>query len=333
MTNPTEPAAPPPTYVAVERPRRSPFTLVTMLLVGGLLGASCVTCARASFELQQDQVFGRPGGDRVGVVELEGPIMEADEIVRTIRAFARRDDLKGLVLRVESPGGAVAPTQEVFEALRYASERMPVVASMGTVAASGGFWAAMGADWVVAQPGSLAGSIGVITQSPDLRGLADKVDFRLRIFKSGPVKDLGNPFRELTEQDEAVFESIIDDMFEQFVDVLVERRDLPRERVLEVADGRVFTGRRAKELGFVDELGGLHRAAQRAVWLRRQRDGAPSTDTSTRSVDQIEEPALVYPRPPAPEVLRLLTETAGEAAGRGWASAWSRLAEPSVVAR
>jgi protease-4 len=318
--------------VAVERPRRSPLLIVWMLLLGVVLGASCVTCARTSFELQQDRVYGQ-GSERVGVVELEGPIMEVDEVVRHIRAFARRDDLQGLVVRIESPGGAVAPSQEVFEALRYASERKPVVTSMGSVAASGGFWVAMGADWVVAQPGSIAGSIGVITQSPDLRGLADKVDFRLRIFKSGPVKDLGNPLRELTDLDEAVFMNVIDDVFEQFVDTIVERRALDRDAVLEVADGRIFTGRRAKALGFVDELGGLHHAARRAVWLQRRRAGDIATDTSTATIEEQEDPVLVYPRAPGPEFLRLLTEAAAEALGRGWASAWSNLGAPPVVAR
>lgn len=320
MTTPAESAPREPTYVALERPRRSPLLVISVLLLGVILGASCVTCARGSFDLQGDQVYGT-GEDRVGVVELEGAIMEVEALVRTIRRFARRDDLDGLVLRIESPGGAVAPSQEVFEALRYASEKMPVVASMGTVAASGGFWAALGADWIVAEPGTITGSIGVITQTPDLRGLADKIDFRLRTFKSGPVKDLGNPLRELTERDREVFNALIDDIYEQFVEVTMERRSLSEEAVRRLADGQVLSGQRAQAEGLVDELGGLHHAARRAVVMHEQRTGELEVGTST-SVEDRPDPALVYPKPGAPRILELLAETTGEAIGRAWASAW-----------
>jgi len=321
MSSPTDSEGPAPTYVAVDRPRRSPLLVVWVLLIGILVGASCVTCARTSFQMGQERVYGE-GPERVGVIDLEGTILDVEGVVRNIRSFARRDDLEGLVLRIESPGGAVAPSQEVYESLRYAAEKMPVVASMGTVAASGGFWAALGADWIVAEPGTITGSIGVITQTPDLRGLADKVDFRLRTFKSGPVKDLGNPLRELTDRDREVFNDLIQDVYRQFTEVTAERRELPMAEVERLADGRILTGRRALAEGLVDELGGLHHAARRAVMQARKRSGELAADTSTSAIDTIADPALVYPRPPAPELLELLTQTIGEAIGRGWADAW-----------
>lgn len=283
-------------------PRRSSSVPILLSLVVGLvIGSSCVTCARIPIADRDRVVDG--SAHRVGVVELLGPIAEVDTVVRHIRSLARRDDLKAMVVRIDSPGGAVAPSQEVYEAMRYASERMPVVASMGTVAASGGFWASLGADWVVAAPGTITGSIGVITQIPDLRGIAEKVDFRLRTFKSGPVKDLGNPLRELTDADVAVFEALIDDVFDQFVTLTARRRKLSRADVLKVADGRIMSGRDAREAGLVDELGGLYTAARRAVVLAEEREGVATTETSTTTLD---DPTLVYPKDDTSALLELL---------------------------
>lgn len=276
-------------------PRRSWIRWVWPLGLGLILGSSCVTCARLDLEAGGEVV---PGSDvRVGVVEVLGAIMDAQEPVRQIRRFARRDDLQALVIRIDSPGGSVAPSQELFSAIRYAAEKKPVVASMGTVAASGGFWAALGADWVVASPGSITGSIGVITQVPDLRGVAEKVDFRIRTFKSGEVKDLGNPLREVTEKDREVFMQLIEDVYDQFVAVTAERRKLSREAVMQVADGRILSGRDALEAGLVDELGGLYTAARRAVTMGQKKESG--TETSTQAV---EDPTLVYPADPNPSL-------------------------------
>lgn len=335
MSSPAESgsAPPPPQYVAIERPRRSPFSIVWLLVIGMFLGGSCVTCARTSFELSQDQVYG-VGPERVGVVEVVGTILDPEEVVRNLRTFARRDDLDALVVRIDSPGGTVAPSQEIFDALRYASERKPVVASMGTVAASGGFWAAMGADWIVAEPGTITGSIGVVSQAPDLRGIADKVGFGLRVYKSGEVKDLGNPFREMTPEDDAVFNALVDDIHQQFIDVVATRRGLAREAVMPFADGRIFSGRRALEAGFVDEMGGLHQAARRGVFLAKQRSGEIGAETSTTTGIGVGDPALVYPRSPTPEFLKVLTESAARAFGRAWAESWGGVGlEAPVLAR
>lgn len=297
-------------------------------LLGLMLGASCMTCGQISAP-EQREVAGE-SAHRVGVVELKGPIMDTTEAVLLIRKLARQEDIDALVIRIDSPGGAVSPSQDVFDALRAASEKKPVVASMGSVAASGGFWAAMGADYVLASAGSITGSIGVISQAPDLRELARFLKIDVHTFKSGPHKDLGNPLREMTEGDRAIFQGLVDDIFEQFVQMIAERRKLERDQVMKVADGRVMSGRAAKEAGLVDELGGLHEAAVKAASLADERRRAEGAKVSDAPLD----PTLVYPRK-KDALLSLLTQDLGsalmqgllggleegiEAAGRRWQS-------------
>ncbi len=299
------------------------------------LGGTCATCVTTTSRGTEGLFVG--SGDRVGVVELLGPIMDAKETVRDIRAFSSRDDLLGIVVRIDSPGGAVAPSQEIFSAMREASKAKPVVASMGSVAASGGFWASLGADWVYASPGSVTGSIGVITQSPDLRGIAELLRVRVRTYKSGPLKDVGNPFREATSADEALLMGLIQDIYEQFVAVTAARRKLPLDAVRRVADGRIMTGRAAHEVGLVDELGGLYDAARKAVSLAKAKDEGAATATSTTSASPGEEPMLVYPKKSGPGLLDLLLESTSAAISDGVSSAVdrtvTRLREPEVVLR
>lgn len=301
--------------------------LLLVLGLGVMAGGTCATLATLSGS--GDEVLGGRG-ERVGVVEVAGPITTADELTRQIREFARRDDLVALVVRIESPGGAVAPSQEIYQALREASSKKPVVASMGSVAASGGFWISLGADWVFASPGTITGSIGVITQSPDLTELAELARFRMRTFKSGPLKDAGNPFRPLTEADEALFMGLIEDIYGQFVGLTAERRGLSLEAVKRLADGRILTGRAAKEAELVDELGGLWDAARKAVLLARARDakeGAATVDTSSAAYSKVEDPALVYPRPPKPRLMDLLQSQASQAVADGLVGAVETLSD------
>ncbi len=287
------------------------------LFLGLGLGGSCGACV--GLIGQGDQEVFRAGKDKVGVIELLGPITDTTEIVRQLRDFEKRSDLEAIVVRIDSPGGAVAPSQEVYDAMRRASKEKPVVASMGSVAASGGFWASLGADYVFASPGTITGSIGVITQTPDLRGVAELLRFQMRTFKSGPLKDAGNPFRELTPEDEAMFNGLIADIYDQFVSLTAERRGMEIEAVKKVADGRVLTGRAAKEAGLVDELGGLHEAAKKALFLANARKAkaeglATSTATTT---DALEDPTLVYPKKPNPSLIELLSEAASTSLANG----------------
>jgi protease-4 len=286
--------------------------VVLASLMGMVLGGGCVTCAGA-LGGQGEQVDGL-GGPRVAVVELMGPIMDGAETVRELRRHARAGDIRAIVVRIDSPGGAVAPSQEIFDAMRAASEHKPVVVSMGTMAASGGFWAAMAGDWIVASPGSITGSIGVISQMPDLRGLAELLRVDLKTYKSGPYKDAGNGLRAPQPGDEAVHMELISDVYEQFVATIAERRKIEPDAVRRFADGRIFTGRRAHELGLVDQLGGLYDAAEHALVLAEARRAAAASEAPEPIED---EPTLVYPRRPAPGLLRLLSEEAGAGAASG----------------
>jgi protease-4 len=306
------------------------------LFTGLGLGGACSTCVQGAAGGQEDIIAG--SRDRVGVVELSGAIMDVTDFVRDVRAFAKRDDLRAILVRIDSPGGAVGPSQEAYDALRFAAKEKIIVASMGTVAASGGFWTAMGADYIFANPGTITGSIGVITQLPDLRGIADVLRFSMHTFKSGPLKDAGNPLREMTPLDAQMFQSMIDDIYSQFVGVVAERRKLELEAVKKIADGRVITGRAAKELGLVDEMGGLYDAAKKAVALANERDSAKEgSKTSTiTDVSKLEDPTLVYPKKPMPSVLEMLTQSAQSAIARGLSDGIDRAAsraEESVTSR
>ncbi len=288
------------------------FAWATVGMFGGMvLGGGCMACLGGG--PGGDQLEGS-GGPHVAVVELTGPIMDGGETVRELRRFARQGDIKAIVVRIDSPGGAVAPSQEIFDAMRAASDKKPVVVSMGTVAASGGFWAAMAGDWIVASPGSVTGSIGVISQTPDLRGLAELLRVDLKTYKSGPYKDSGNPLRAPQPGDEAVHMELISDVYDQFVTVISERRKIELDAVRRFADGRIFTGRRAHELGLVDQLGGLYDAAQHALVLVEERRAQAAGEAPEAIED---EPTLVYPRRPSGGLLRLLSEEAGEGAAAG----------------
>lgn len=315
MQPPSSPAGPPPAAFPPRPPPPRPptknasaFVLMLMLALGSMVGATCTGLTMLGGN-GGDRVLGGGRGPKVGVVELVGPIMASDEITSRIRDFAGRDDLVALVLRIDSPGGAVAPSQEIYSALRDAAAKKPVVASMGNVAASGGFWVSLGADWVFAAPGTITGSIGVINQSPDLTEIAELLHFKMRTYKSGPLKDVGNPFRPATPADAELLQGLIDDIYGQFTELTAERRGLSMAEVRKVADGRIMTGRAALEADLVDELGSLWDAARKAVLLaeaREAKENGETVDTSSAAYGSVDEPTLVYPREPAPKLLDLL---------------------------
>jgi protease-4 len=219
----------------------------------------------------------------VAVLELVGPIMDTKEVVAELHKYAFDADIAGLVLRIDSPGGAVGPSQEVYEAVKKLKARKPIIVSMGSVAASGGLYAAMGATKVYANAGTLTGSIGVIMQFPNFEKIANTVGLQMVTIKSGKLKDVGNPFRPMTSDESEFLQSTINSAQEQFVAAVAEGRGLDSAKVREFADGRVLTGLRAKELGLVDEIGGLHDAS-RAIFTLLER---PLKDD--------EMPKLIYP--------------------------------------
>ena len=205
------------------------------------------------------------GGNRVAVVEVEGLIVDAERVVRELARQADSPSVRALVVRVQSPGGVVAPTQEIYAAIgQVRGQGKPVVASLGSVAASGGYYLAAAADRIVANPGTLTGSIGVIMQLPEIQELLKKVGVRYETVKAGRYKDIGNAGRSMTPEERQILQSLLDDIYDQFVDAVARGRHLSRPAVLALADGRVYSGRRAKELGLVDQLGGLDDAVRLA---------------------------------------------------------------------
>jgi protease IV len=236
------------------RPRRD--WIIGLCIAGAFLVAILWMAARVSGNRSSETVGFSEGGGNVGVVELLGPIYSSERVVKQFETFGKQKSVKAIVFRIESPGGYVAPSQEIYEAAkRVRDSGKPLVVSMGTVAASGGYYAACGGDTIVANPGTTTGSIGVIAEFVNVEKLLEKIGVRFETLKSGRYKDSGSPYRELTGEDKAYLQSWIDDAFGQFVDVVAAERGLTREAVLGIADGRVFTGKQAMEIGLVDTLG------------------------------------------------------------------------------
>jgi len=195
-------------------------------------------------------------GEKVAVIELKETIISSEDIVRQFKKFRSNRSVRAIVFRVESPGGGVAASQEIYEEVKKTRDSgKPVVVSMGAVAASGGYYVSCGADRIVANPGTLTGSIGVIFQFLHVTELFDKLGIDASTYKTGRYKDSGSPFRPPSAEDKILFDQLLGDVYDQFVDVVSKERKLKRAFVVRYADGRVFTGRQAKEWGFVDTLG------------------------------------------------------------------------------
>ncbi|WP_447970515.1 signal peptide peptidase SppA [Nitrospira sp. M1] len=199
------------------------------------------------------------GKEQVAVVRVEGPILDSKQAVSELQDFSENPMVKAIVVRIDSPGGGVAPSQEIYNAVkRVKSEyNKTVVASMGTVAASGGYYIAVASDRVLANPGTLTGSIGVIMQMANFEELLKKVGVQNFVIKSGRYKDIGSPFRPMEDEDRQLLQSVMDDVHRQFIEAVAEGRSLDVADVEVLADGRVFTGQQAKDSLLIDELGDL----------------------------------------------------------------------------
>ena len=194
----------------------------------------------------------------IGVVEIKGPITSADKTVRTIQNFTDDDQIKAMLIRIDSPGGSVSASQEMVEAIQ--SIKKPVVISMGDMAASGGYYVACAGPTIYANPGTLTGSIGVISNIIEYGDLMSFFRIHMHTVKTGDLKDAGSPYREFNEKDKAYFTALGLEILDQFVDHVATARKLPKEEVSKLADGRVWTGREAKNLGLIDEIGGMNKA-------------------------------------------------------------------------
>jgi protease-4 len=200
-------------------------------------------------------------------VRVEGTILEDEDLIGRLDRIAKSRAVKGVILTVDSPGGTTAGGEAIYEAVRRLAEAKPVVAQVGTLAASAGYMVASAADHIVARQTSIVGSIGVLVQYPDLTGLMEKIGVRLEAIKSSPLKAEPNPFTPTTPEERAMVRAMILDTYEWFISLVAERRSLPREEVARLADGSVFTGRQALERKLVDALGGEKEAV---AWLVEQ---------------------------------------------------------------
>lgn len=210
---------------------------------------------------------GVPIGDKVALVRIEGPIIDSKNAVDEIKDYTKDPSIKAIVLRVDSPGGAVAPSQEICEEVKKATIKKKVVVSMGSLAASGGYYISAPASRIVANPGTLTGSIGVIMEIPNIQGLMDKVGVKTEVIKSGKHKDMASMFRSLGKEERVILQDVLDDVHAQFINSVAEGRKMDPEDVRKIADGRIFTGKQALAAGLVDELGNLEDAIKTAAKL------------------------------------------------------------------
>jgi len=272
--------------------KKRPFLLASALLTGIFVFFLVLAVTVASF-------MGRPTnfaiGDKIGVIEVFGVIADSRQVIEQLHDFRDNASIKALVLRIDSPGGGVGPSQEIYDEVKSVDVIKPVVVSMGSVAASGGYYIAAPAREIIANPGTIIGSIGVIMEFTNVQELLDKIGLNSVVVKSGEYKDIGSPTREMTVAERAILQDLIDDVHSQFVESVADGRNMEETVVRSIADGRVFSGRRAMEIGLVDKMGNLQVAIQRAAELAGV-DGEPSVvyppGTKPRFIDLFIEETL-----------------------------------------
>ena len=201
-------------------------------------------------------------GEKVGVIEINGVISEAKTTINHLKRFREDESIKAIVVRIDSPGGAVGPSQEIYREIRKTSGTKKVVASMGTIAASGGYYIAAGTDGIVANPGTITGSIGVIMGFTNYEKLLEKIGLFPIVIKSGEYKDMGSPVRAMKDTEQKILHDFAEKIHKQFIMDIVEGRKMEKAEVESLADGRIFTGEESKELGLVDRLGNVEDAIE-----------------------------------------------------------------------
>ncbi len=208
-----------------------------------------------------------PIGDKVALIRIEGPILDSGNMIDELKDYVKDLSVKAIVLRIDSPGGAVAPSQEIYEEVRKAVSKKTIVVSMGSIAASGGYYIASPATRIIANPGTLTGSIGVIMEIPNMEGLMNKIGVKTEVIKSGKHKDIASVFRGINKEEREILQTVLDNVHEQFINAVSEGRNMLREDVLRIADGRIYTGEQALKAGLIDELGNLEDAVKAAAKL------------------------------------------------------------------
>jgi protease IV len=257
MENETAPSAPPAPAPPTKRHPLLSGCLITLVVVVFFLGATAIALS----------LIGKGslmGGERVGVVEIKGLIADSRSAIKQLDRYAEDPGIKAIVVRINSPGGAVGPSQEILREIEKVRKKKKVVASMGTLAASGGYYIACGADLIMANRGTATGSIGVIMQFTNAEALTKKIGLDFFNLKAGRYKDVGTPFRSMSKEEQAYMQGLIDNIYQQFLQDVSRNRKIPLEKMRQIAEGKIYTGEEAKKVGLVDEFGNLPDAIERA---------------------------------------------------------------------
>lgn len=244
--------------------RRHPY-LFFMLLMAAMGTTALIMFTIMAALISDGQT--RLTGEKIGVIEIKGPIIDSQLILHQIKTFREADAIKAIVVRVDSPGGSVGPSQEIYREIRKTIAEKKVIVSMGAVAASGGYYVSAAADGIVANPGTITGSIGVIMGYTNFEELMKKIGLSPVVIKSGEYKDVGSPARQMTDRERELLQTVTRKIHQQFVDAIVQGRELPFQEIEAVADGRIVTGEQALSLGLVDRLGNYEDAVQWAAEL------------------------------------------------------------------
>jgi protease-4 len=243
-----------------ERPQKRHLFRKVLWLVAGIMGTVILmNLFFPDIDLSTE--------DRIALIRIEGVIVDSQATVGELKKFGENPSIKAIVLRIDTPGGGVVPSQEIYDAVKRVRNKSnkAVIASMGSVAASGGYYIAAATDRIVANPGTLTGSIGVIMETANLEGLLQKIGVEGVIIKSGKYKDVGSPLRKMSAEERGLLQAVMDDVHKQFIEAVAEGRAMELRAAQVLADGRIFTGRQAKEAKLVDELGDLEDAIQLAA--------------------------------------------------------------------
>lgn len=239
--------------------RRHPY-LFFILVSSSIFAAVIIGISTLIFLGTRESDFNM--GEKVGVVEISGIITDARDTIRNIKKYREDDSIKAIVLRIDSPGGVVGPAQEIFREIRKTIGEKKIIASMGSIAASGGYYIAAGTDGIMANPGTITGSIGVIIGYTNFEEILQKIGLYPVVVKSGEFKDMGSPVRKMTEREKKLLQDFVDSTHRQFVSAVAEGRKMDPAKVSAIADGRIITGEDAKSLGLVDRLGNIEDAIE-----------------------------------------------------------------------
>lgn len=238
--------------------------ILTVLLILGIVALFLSVVMAVTLSFVGSSSYGLSFGNKIGVILIEGVISDADTVLSQLVTFRKDKAIKAVVIRINSPGGGVGPSQEIYREIRKTIKSKKVIASLGGVAASGGYYVASAANKIVANPGTLSGSIGVLMEFIQVEELLKKIGIGLEIMKSGEYKDIGSPHRKMTDQEREVVRNLILEIQKQFVEAVAAGRNLPVEKVQGIADGRILSGAQCKELGLVDAIGNFQDAVELA---------------------------------------------------------------------